>query len=631
MTGALLQLAAMGNQDIFFTGNPEKSYFKVVYKRHSNFAMQNIKVEFEGAKSLNYDLPTTLFAKIPSYGDLLSGINLEFDIPNITKDYPFRWVKNLGSTIVNSIKIFIGTQLIETIEGEYIEIYNNTNLTREQLKSYDKLIGNVDNLHRGYRNVEDRYAQYTQTDNIPNTDSERIIVPIPFWFSKYNGQEVPLISLSKIPVKLEIELKPIKQLYHIGVTDTVTVLNSKNLNGDVINSQVNDDIITRTKFIRPNAISHKIDSWLLKPALGVNYVYLSDEESKLLKNFEHRYLIERVSKSEFLGNINESTLSVELFNPTKEVYIVPKRDDLIAINQHSNYTNLDSLDDVNILSYQNYLYKLCFDYYNKIIQKHRELSRFYSQMLNSTLPLVDNISGKSKNYYNIEPLPSNISPLYFYGLFRTNSTKTVDPVISTNDNEFIFKINGTNNTYPIINKTLEEYIITSDTQSNIKLISDINKNRISANEAPNNEDLTRLVNLWQFRDIKDIPAIDNDNYKYFNENIVKTLEIKLNGDVRLGAREYSYYNKIQPYNHHTGKLPKGVMVYSFSINPEDFQPSGACNFSNFESIELLFKLNSPFDNESLDKKNIKYDITLYTTAYNILKIENGECQLLFKT
>ena len=112
---------------------------------------------------------------------------------------------------------------------------------------------------------------------------------------------------------------------------------------------------------------------------------------------------------------------------------------------------------------------------------------------------------------------------------------------------------------------------------------------------------------------------------------MKTLELKLNGDVRLGAREYSYYNKIQPYNHHTGKLPKGVMVYSFSINPEDFQPSGACNFSNFESIELLFKLNSPFDNESLDKKNIKYDITLYTTAYNILKIENGECQLLFKT
>lgn len=631
MTGALLQLAALGNQDIFFTGNPEKSYFKVVYKRHSNFAMQNIKIEFEGAKSLNYDLPTTLFAKIPSYGDLLEGINLEFDIPNITKDYPFRWVKNLGSSIINSVKIFIGTQLIETIEGEYIEIYNNTTSTKEELKVYDKLIGNTDSLYRGYRNVEGRYAQYTQEDNIPNTDNERIIVPIPFWFSKYNGQEVPLVSLSKIPVKLEIELKPIKQLYHIGVDDTVTILDSKDQNGNNINSQVNGNIVTRTKFIKPQTISHKIDSWLLKPALAVNYIYLSDEESKLLKNFEHRYLIERVSKSEFLGNINESTLSVELFNPTKEMYIVPRRDDLININQHSNYTNFDCLDDVDFLGYQNNLYKLCFDYYNKIIQKHRELSRLYSEMLNSTLPLIDNLNGQTKNYYNIEPLPQNISPLYFYGLFRTNNAKTIDPVISTNDNIFTFKIKGTNLRYPVINKTLEEYIITNQTHQDIELLGNININKIKANEAPNNDDIVKLINNWQFRDIKDIPAINNDNYKYFDENIVKSLEIKLNGDVRLGAREYNYYNKIQPYNHHTGSLPRGVLLYSFSINPEDFQPSGACNFSNFESIELLFRLKSPFENESLDKKNIKYDIKLYTTAYNILKIENGECQLLFKT
>ena len=240
---------------------------------------------------------------------------------------------------------------------------------------------------------------------------------------------MPLVSLSKIPVKLEIELKPIKQLYHIGVNDAITILDSKDQNGNNINSQVNGNVISRTKFIKPETISHKVDSWLLKPSLGVNYIYLSDEESKLLKNFEHRYLIERVSKSEFLGNINESTLQVELFNPTKEIYIVPRRDDLININQHSNYTNLDCLDDLDFLGYQNYLYKLCFDFYNKIIQKHRELSRIYSEMLNSTLPVVDNVNGQTKNYYNIEPLPQHISPLYFYGLFRTNTGKTIDPVI----------------------------------------------------------------------------------------------------------------------------------------------------------------------------------------------------------
>ena len=642
MTGALLQLAAMGNQDIFFTGNPEKSYFNVVYKRHSNFAMQNIKVEFEGSKSLNYDLPTTLFAKIPEYGELLGGINLEFDLPDITKNYPFRWVKNLGSSIINTVKIFIGTQLIETLEGEYIELYNSTHLSKEKLNVYNKLVGNTKELNRPYRVLENRYAQYT-TDKLPNTDSSRIIVPLPFWFSKYDGQEIPLVSLRKIPVKLEIELKPIKQLYHIGITDSTTILKSKDASGTVINSQINDDKIERTHFVRPTNISHKIDSWLLKPALDVNYIYLSKEESALLKDFEHRYLIERVSKSEFIGNINESTIQVELFNPTKELYIVPKRDDATINNQHSNYTNLDSLDDVNILSEQNYLYKLCYNYYSKIVQRHREISRQYTNMLKSTSELVDNVNNQTKMYYEPEPLPNDISPLYYYGLFRTNSARTIEPVIQPSDNTFTFKIRGTNITYPIINKTFIEvdfrgtkqrkeiFKVTNDNQSSITLLDDINKNKIKANEAPNNNDLHNLVNNWQFRNIRDIPTITQTNYKYFTENIVKSLEIKLNGDVRLGARDYNYFHKIQPYNHHTGVLPRGTMVYSFSINPEEYQPSGACNFSNFESIELLFNLKSPFDNESLDKKNTKYDIKLYTTAYNILKIENGECQLLFKT
>ena len=78
MTGALLQLAALGNQDIFFTGNPQMSYFKSVFKRHSNFSMENIYIPFEGSPKLNYDTPITIYAKIPYYGELLKSINFEF-------------------------------------------------------------------------------------------------------------------------------------------------------------------------------------------------------------------------------------------------------------------------------------------------------------------------------------------------------------------------------------------------------------------------------------------------------------------------------------------------------------------------------------------------------------------------
>ena len=632
MTGVLLQLAAIGNEDVFFTGNPQMSYFKSVFKRHSNFAMQNINVEFEGSKSLNYDSPTTMYATIPSYGELLKGVNFEFTLPSITKDFPVKWVQNIGSAIINNVKLFIGTQLIETIEGEYIHIYNNINLTSEKLKVYNKMIGHVPELNNGYLNLENDYPKYDPASNkkMPNIPETRIVVPLPFWFNKYDGQEIPLISLNKIPVKLEIELKPIKQLYFVGINESINVLPSKDSDDNIINTQVNSKI-ERVKFVRPTSLSHKIDPWLFKPKLDINYVYLSKEESKLLKNFEHRYLIERVTNTEFIGNLNEATLQVELFNPTKELYIVPKRDDSMSNNQHSNYTIYDDLEDVNnITTYQNNLYKLCYDYYGKIITKHKELTTQFNEMLNSSLPLNDNIRGADKNYYKPKSLPEGISPLYYYGLFRTNSQKNIDPVIKDVDNKFIFEIEGGNIAYPVIIKTLDKYEVTTTNHDEINLIHSAIK-KIYGNQAPNNNDLTNLVNQWKFRESADIPMINNSNYDFFTENIVKSLEIKLNGDVRLGNKDYNYFHKIQPYNHHTGILPKGVLLYSFSIEPERFQPTGACNFSNFESIELLFNLKSPRNNETFSKKNMKYDIKLYTTAYNILKIDNGECQLLFKT
>ena len=467
MTGALLQLAALGNQDIFFTGNPQMSYFKSVFKRHSNFSMENIYIPFEGSPKLNYDTPITIYAKIPYYGELLKSINFEFEIPEIdinlktpkTPNIPFRWVNNLGTSIINKVRVFIGSELIETIEGEYIDIYHNVNLTKEQNKIFNQMTGNIPSLFNPY---------FDSDSNIPITPKRKISVPLPLWFSRYDGVEIPLISLGKIPLKLEIELKSIKQLYHIGVEQT--------------------DPKKRIFYRPPNTVSEKI-SWLyLRPSIAANYIYLSDEEAKLLKTFEHKYLIDKVSCKEFIGNINEKTIELELFSPTKEIYIVPRRDDAISNNQHSNYTTSYLLD-------------------------------------------------------NMDPLD--------------------------------------------------------------------------------------LANNWNFR--SDIPSINNNNYTYFTENIIKSMEIRFNGDVRLGERDYDYFHKIQPFSHHTGLLPKGVLLYSFSINPEKYQPSGACNFSNFKSIELILKFKSPKNNEAIKKQNIKYDFKLYTTSYNILKIDNGECQLLFKS
>ena len=617
MTGALLQLAALGNQDIFFTGNPQMSYFKSVFKRHSNFSMENIYIPFEGSPKLNYDTPITIYAKIPYYGELLKSINFEFEIPEIdinlktpkTPNIPFRWVNNLGTSIINKVRVFIGSELIETIEGEYIDIYHNVNLTKEQNKIFNQMTGNIPSLFNPY---------FDSDSNIPITPKRKISVPLPLWFSRYDGVEIPLISLGKIPIKLEIELKSIKQLYHIGVEQTVP----------------KKRIFYRT----PNTVSEKI-SWLyLRPSIAANYIYLSDEEAKLLKTFEHKYLIDKVSCKEFIGNINEKTIELELFSPTKEIYIVPRRDDAISNNQHSNYTTSDSLDNMDPFLKQNYLYQLCYNFYNAIIQRHHKIMQQYTEIINSDIRVINN-NGDNVNKTSLEPqpIPNNISPLYYYTLFKDSGNSI--PSVTDRTYKFNKKNNTNSPEYPIINKVFlttfnnalgkeekeEVFKITNRTESDIILETG------NLNIYPTENDIIELANNWNFRSISDIPSINNNNYTYFTENIIKSMEIRFNGDVRLGERDYDYFHKIQPFSHHTGLLPKGVLLYSFSINPEKYQPSGACNFSNFKSIELILKFKSPKNNEAIKKQNIKYDFKLYTTSYNILKIDNGECQLLFKS
>ena len=214
MTGALLQLVAIGNQDIFITGNPQISFFKCVYKRYSNFAMQSKSLNFDGTQYLNYENPTTLNINVPIYGELLSKMNLEFMLPEIYSDikYEFKWIHNIGSAIINYAKLFINEVMVEHIEGDYINVYHNSILTDEQLKVYNEMIGNVPELYDAYRYIENKYNIGVRGSSLPSISGRKITVPLPFWFSKSDGQEIPIVSLSNSKIRIEIELKSIKSL-----------------------------------------------------------------------------------------------------------------------------------------------------------------------------------------------------------------------------------------------------------------------------------------------------------------------------------------------------------------------------------------------------------------------------------
>ena len=111
--------------------------------------------------------------------------------------------------------------------------------------------------------------------------------------------------------------------------------------------------------------------------------------------------------------------------------------------------------------------------------------------------------------------------------------------------------------------------------------------------------------------------------------ILKNLQLKLNGTDRFSAEESEFLNNVVSNSFAKQTPKKGILFYSFSLNPFDYQPSGTCNMSRFNIIELFIETQDvPIPTTSSDNV-FKYDINVYTVNYNILRITSGTGNLEF--
>ena len=156
MTGGILQLAAYGAQDSFLTGNPQITFFKIVYRRYTNFAMEPIKIYPTGLTEPSLELESIWKFNIERNADLIFDTYLLLDMPAIFSDpapdiqkilqsdettdpflneaWEFKWVKYLGNAIIDNIKIFIGGALIDTQYGEWLTIWSELTMNEAQKK-----------------------------------------------------------------------------------------------------------------------------------------------------------------------------------------------------------------------------------------------------------------------------------------------------------------------------------------------------------------------------------------------------------------------------------------------------------------------------------------------------------------
>jgi hypothetical protein len=104
----------------------------------------------------------------------------------------------------------------------------------------------------------------------------------------------------------------------------------------------------------------------------------------------------------------------------------------------------------------------------------------------------------------------------------------------------------------------------------------------------------------------------------WGENPVVTAKLQLNGQDRFSEREGSYFDVVQPFQHHTRAPDTGINVYSFALRPEEHQPSGSCNFSRIDNAVLQLVLSSGAVAGTATAK-----VRVYAVNYNVLRVMSG--------
>lgn len=343
MAGGLIQLMAYGSQNQYLMGNPQITFFRMVYRRHTNFSMESIKQYFSNKSELTNDGVTKITCKIDRHGDLVSNIYFSFVLPDIYSDevYAFKWIKNIGINIIREVNISVGGNIIDRQYGEWLHIWNELTLTVDKQDIYNKMTGNTKEYYDP-ANANDRiddYPSQTKDSDIPSIYGRRLYVPLQFWFNRNPGLAIPLIALQYHFIEINIELRSIKELYVLKSND---ISQSEYIAPDMT---MQDQIISN--FIKDGVKVNEITGlgvftgFDIAAYLEVNYIFLDNDERNKFAELSHEYLIEQIYRTEKIGINGSSGFDLLLQHPVKELIWVTKRNDLELRNDWNNYTNLD--------------------------------------------------------------------------------------------------------------------------------------------------------------------------------------------------------------------------------------------------------------------------------------------------
>jgi hypothetical protein len=551
MAGGLMQLVAYGAQDVFLTGTPEITFWKVSYRRYTNFAMESIEQTFSGQADFGRRVTCT----ISRNGDLAYKTYLQVTLPEINqslatnnstptapKGVYARWLDFPGEQLIAQIEIEIGGQRIDRQYGDWMHIWNQLTMSAEQYAGYSKMIGHTTQLtyitDPNFANISGPCAasggpsQVCAPRNaLPETT---LYIPLLFWCCKNPGLALPLIALQYHEVKYNIDFRPIGECLWA----------------------VNDLYSSSTS---SNQVTQAYQQSIVAASLYVDYIFLDTDERRKMAQNPHEYLIEQL---QFTGDesVGSSSNKIKLnFNhPVKE---------LIWVVQ----------PDANV------------DYCSSLIPNNTLYKTLGAQPFNYTdaidaLPPAIHAYGGPQETYGANGFINNTGS--YPGLF--DMPGAADATLSTGN-----YAGGIHSATATTTNSLYDtpfYAQDNGPQTG-STVSDAGTFVLSE---------TAL------------------NMHCWGENPCVTAKLQLNGQDRFSEREGSYFDVVQPFQHHTRNPDTGINVYSFALRPEEHQPSGTCNFSRIDNAVLQLILS----NAAISGTNTA-KVRVYAVNYNVLRVMSG--------
>jgi hypothetical protein len=323
MGGGLLQLVAYGAQDVYLTGNPQITFFKVVYRRHTNFAIEAIQQTASGSNSLG----SRASFQITRNGDLIHRVYFYGRLKNtaaVAETNSVALVPNVGQKLLKNVELEIGGQRIDKHYSEWLYIWNELSLPAGKKAGYNVMVG----------------ANSTNScTRLAGGSEYELYVPLEFWFCRNVGLALPLIALQYHEVKINVEYEASNNLFDVSPTNLCF---DQDKAGGVTNGNKN---IGTAVAADPVLFSASPNIILVDPTLWVDYIFLDTDERRRFAQLSHEYLIEQLQFTgtdtiTSSGSDSMKSMRMNFNHPCKElIWCVKKEEVGVFWNNFSTANN----------------------------------------------------------------------------------------------------------------------------------------------------------------------------------------------------------------------------------------------------------------------------------------------------